>query len=113
MVTSRPNIGYWPCSNEDKTFRNPTEGEDNDTMSSAPAGVQCTERDLYGQRHPIESEELITSKMKAFEEEVGTIPETEKACLLQAQEKCPELLKDDFKLMFLRCEVFNADVSAH
>ena len=80
-------------------------------MSRLPQGVDFTETDLYGQRHPIENDQLITSKLKEFEDEVDKIPEAEKGSLLQAQSKCPSLLVDDFKLMFLRCEIFNADVS--
>lgn len=81
-------------------------------MSTPPPDVEFTESDdLYGQRHPIENAEVIGRKLKQFEAEVDKIPESDRACLTQAQSKCPQLLIDDFKLMFLRCEVFNADVS--
>jgi hypothetical protein len=67
--------------------------------------------DVYGQVHPIETEDLIARKQKEFEDELEKIPESEKQNMLKAQEKCPDLLTDDFKLKFLRCEVFNSDVS--
>ena len=67
--------------------------------------------DQYGQLHPNETAELVESKLKAFEEEVKKLSDDDTKNLKEAQEKCPELLTDQFKLMFLRCEVFNADVS--
>ena len=67
--------------------------------------------DVYGQVHPEETEEMITQKMITFDEEVEKLPAASKKSILQAQEKCPDLLTKDFKLMFLRSEVFNADVS--
>ena len=66
--------------------------------------------DMYGQLHPVETLELIARKRQEFEAEIAKLPD--KKNLEEAQKKCPHLLTDDFKLIFLRCEVFNADVSS-
>lgn len=67
--------------------------------------------DVYGQTHPEETPELIITKLKEFQDELGTLDADVTKSLRKAEEKCPDLLDDDFKLMFLRCEVFNVDVS--
>jgi hypothetical protein len=72
--------------------------------------IEMTEPDIYGQCHPMETHELIQSKFEEFEAELLTLPTTQTASLGMAQEKCPELLDTDFKVMFLRCEVFNVKV---
>jgi hypothetical protein len=78
-------------------------------MSSAATKGQVP--DIYGQVHPNETPELIALKQREFETEIEKLAADTKQNLLQAQERCPELLTHDFKLLFLRCEVFNADVS--
>jgi hypothetical protein len=68
--------------------------------------------DVYGQVHPLETPELLAAKRSEMEVELDQIPLEEKQDWMQAQTKCDEsLVGDDFKLKFLRCEVFNADVS--
>ena len=67
--------------------------------------------DVYGQVHPVETDEMVARKLRAFQEELDKLPSDAKQSVLQAQEKCPNLLTDDFKLMFLRSVVFNVDVS--
>ena len=74
--------------------------------------IEMTEPDIYGQCHPIESSSLIETKLKEFEAELVKLPEEKTISLKMADEKCPpNYIDDDFKLMFLRCEVFNVDVS--
>lgn len=72
--------------------------------------IPMTEADQYGQRHPIESEDLIRTTLKELEQEIARIAGDKRVAYNQAVEKCPQLLTDEFKLMFLRCEVFNAKV---
>ena len=71
--------------------------------------------DVYGQVHPVETPDLLETKRAELEEELRKIPMEEKIEWMEAQAKCgidhPDLVGDDFKLQFLRCEVFNADVS--
>jgi hypothetical protein len=74
-------------------------------------------RDVYGQLHPLESRELVQDKLAEFDALLKEITEKEEnetsKSLLQATEKCPNLLTSDFKLIFLRCELFNADAAVH
>ncbi|CAB9518711.1 tocopherol transfer protein-like [Seminavis robusta] len=74
--------------------------------------LRFTEPDCYGQTHPIETPQLIASKLQSFEHQLVAIPHHKKTCLKQAMKKCPELLTDKFKLMFLRCECFNDQKAA-
>lgn len=67
--------------------------------------------DVYGQVHPVEAEDLLISKLQELEHELDQIPTEDKSEWMQAMAKCPELVAEDFKLKFLRCEVFNSDVS--
>lgn len=79
-------------------------------MSSSDAIVDNTP-DQYGQVHPHETPELIARKMALFEKEVKKLKSVDAKSVKEAQLQCPELLTHKFKLMFLRAEVFNADVS--
>jgi hypothetical protein len=86
------------------------------TMMSSDA-TKGQVSDVYGQLHPKETPELIAQKLTEMESEIEKLAAdtstTKQNCLQlqQAQKRCPELLTDGFKLMFLRCEVFNANVS--
>lgn len=83
-------------------------------MSSEATAGQVA--DVYGQVHPVETPALLEAKLAELEVELGNIPVEEKMEWLEAQAKCgqdyPALVGDDFKLQFLRCEVFNADLAA-
>jgi len=70
--------------------------------------------DVYGQLHPIETPKLIETKLAEFDDLVAErtqkIDDKNKE-LIQALKKCPDLLTKQFKLMFLRCEVFNTPLA--
>jgi hypothetical protein len=67
--------------------------------------------DVYGQVHPVETPELIQTKLIALHKELAQLPTDKTIAWKQAQEQCPHLVNEDFQLQFLRCEVFNTDVS--
>ena len=79
---------------------------------SAPAVIEDeADPDLYGQIHTVENDELIQKSLHSFDALLAVVPDKKKHSVLQAQVKCPEILTDSFKLMFLRCECYNAEVS--
>jgi len=57
-----------------------------------------------------ETADLIEQSLAVFEKEVSRIES--KSDLLAAQEKCPELLDDAFKLLFLRTDLFDPELAA-
>jgi hypothetical protein len=69
--------------------------------------------DVYGQTHPIETEDLIQKSLHDFHAILEQVPNKKKHNVLQAQLKCPQMLTDSFKLMFLRCECYNTEVSVN
>jgi hypothetical protein len=78
------------------------------TMSTV---TSAEKPDIHGQIHPAETPELIIYKLEEMDEELRALPQEKAVFVRQAQDKCPELLSDEFNLLFLRCEVFNAKVS--
>lgn len=83
-------------------------------MVSASAFVNGEEQriDVYGQVHPEETDDLISKCLRDFDDAVNIIPDKKKRCVMEAEKQCPDLLTSSFKLMFLRCEVFQVDVSS-
>uniref|UniRef100_A0A7R9ZA46 CRAL-TRIO domain-containing protein n=1 Tax=Pseudictyota dubia TaxID=2749911 RepID=A0A7R9ZA46_9STRA len=71
-----------------------------------------TKPDVYGQCHPLESPELIAGSLVRVEEELKSLPERVRNGWDEACERCPSLVGDDHKLMFLRCQGFHADRAA-
>ena len=81
--------------------------------STTTTAFQYTEYDeLYGQHIPKETPELISSKLQDLQKKLDFIADENKKDWTMALQKCPELCDDKFKLMFLRCEVFNCDKAA-
>ena len=62
-------------------------------------------------QYPTETKQLFADKLREFHNEVASIPR--KDALALAQERCPELLEDNFKLLFLRTEILDAKRAAH
>lgn len=67
--------------------------------------------DVYGQIHPTETEALMQKSLHDFHAVLEHVPNKKKHNALQAIMKCPEMITDSFKLMFLRCECYNTEVS--
>ena len=80
-------------------------------MAVSSSTIEFSASDFYGQLHPIETPKMREIALSTLESELSKIPDNEKQPYLEAKEKCPELVNDSHKLMFLRCEVYDACVS--
>jgi hypothetical protein len=69
--------------------------------------------DICGEAPALEeTEELIQDALAALEEHIEAIPHTSRTPFNRARIECPEYVNDPaFRLMFLRRELFNAEVS--
>jgi hypothetical protein len=79
-----------------------------ETCGKRSIRMEMTETDEFGQSHPRESKDLLTAKLKELDTEVSKIDK--RHALPQAERKCPDQV-ETFKLCFLCCEVFHANVS--
>ena len=65
---------------------------------------------IYSQTQtPNESPKFVTERLADFDRILAKVPSKKKTEYLTALEKCPNECSDDFKLVFLRCEVFNVE----
>jgi len=60
---------------------------------------------------PEETPALIEEKISEFDKTLAKIDPKKKIGCTLAQEKCPGLCEEDFKLVFLRCEVFQVKLA--
>lgn len=84
------------------------------TSESADADLAAATAALsiYGQKpQPEETSEFLSKSHLGLLEELDKLPDEKKAGWLQAKEKCPNLVGEEHRLMFLRCERFNVEVS--
>lgn len=93
------------------TTKTGLEAKQKKTMATSEATVGQIP-DIYGQLHPIETPDLIERKQTEFALEIEKIPSDQRQNAILAEDKCPDIVNTSFKLMFLRCEVFNADLAA-
>lgn len=56
---------------------------------------------------PEETPALVQEKLAQFDLLIDKVDSKKKSSYIAAQESCPDRCGDDFKLAFLRCEVFN------
>lgn len=69
--------------------------------------------DLYGQRHAIETAKCISDSLRLLEKEIRKLPDEDRSGIDQASIVCPEIYESkEHRLLFLRCEQFNADLAA-
>ena len=100
----------YPTDSEQPCNISVVENDEEDDVDDAGAVTSST-ADLYGQKHPIETDEMIQNAIRDFDDLLqNRIPHNKKKSVLDAQRNCPELLTDSLKLMFLRCECFKVDV---
>ena len=69
--------------------------------------------DLYGQRHAIETPQLIQDSLVLLEDELCKLPEEDQSGLIRASIECPDIFDSkEHRLLFLRCEQYNVDLAA-
>ena len=102
-----PSFGY--------EYDNDDDDEDDcngNEITTPPSFLPIDANNIYKQSPtPIETDTLINESLTRFNSILDTIEIDEKHGYLMAKEKCPDLCDDSFKLIFLRCEVFNVEKS--
>jgi len=102
ILDQRPNIELYV----------PSLGDDDDDDDYNDKHHVIDANNIYKQSPtPKETDTLINESLARFNSILDTIDVDEKHGYLMAKEKCPNLCDDTFKLIFLRCEVFNVEKS--
>lgn len=87
-------------------------------MTNSPVSHVVSEKlvkeepDQYGQQHPIENSDVLEESLQLMNKEINKLSKTNWPDMYEAMEKCTVAKTDAHKLLFLRCEQFNADMAA-
>uniref|UniRef100_A0A7S2KWX8 CRAL-TRIO domain-containing protein n=1 Tax=Leptocylindrus danicus TaxID=163516 RepID=A0A7S2KWX8_9STRA len=74
---------------------------------------EFTEKNKFGQRHPIETAEKVADALRRLDEHLLQFGTTEdRAAFDLACQQNSSVVSSSHKLMFLRCELFNVDLAA-
>lgn len=70
-------------------------------------------KEIYGQKPAMpETTEIVKEGIVGMKAELEEIADSKKSAFKKASSKCPELLTDEFMLMFLRCDLFDTKSAA-
>jgi CRAL/TRIO domain len=86
--------------------RNCKNNKNIESESCVSEPIQYYKPDVYGQVHPIETEELLNTSLAEFERQLRAVSPDMSGAALMAEEMCPDIVCRDFKICFLRAEVF-------
>ena len=98
------------CSSDDDRPSEQSNSSSCDKPNVRKHKITLLDADIYGQRHPVESETLIKSKLLEFGSSIKKLGPSRLKNVSAAELRCPELVSACFKLVFLRCECFDAEV---
>ncbi len=100
-------------SNEEEVCSTPPSSASNETKHICSRYLKKQSPDIYGQQHAVESLKCISDSLRLLEREIRNLPEEKKSGIEQAKVLCPEIFESkEHRLLFLRCEQFNVDVSS-
>ena len=85
----------------------------NDTTDADLAAATAAQLNIYGQRsQPEETPDFLSKAHTKLLSELDKLNSEIKAGWNKANEKCPQLVNEEHRLMFLRCELFNEELAA-
>ena len=84
-----------------------------DTTDADLAAATAAQLSIYGQRsQPEETPDFLSKSHTKLLSELNKLNSDIKAGWIKANEKCPQLVNEEHRLMFLRCELFNEELAA-
>jgi CRAL/TRIO domain len=110
--TSTGSVGVGSSSRKNGSNRNSSDCTISDAKNRRGStrfvldSIVYQKPDFYGQSHPIETDELIEAALEEFEHELRKMSSEISCPAVMAEQMCPEIVSRDFKLCFLRTEVF-------
>ena len=105
-IVKDPTTSYNDAVSNIKTMAS-SDSKEADSQATTSAALAS----IYGQKpQPDETPEFLSKSHAELNAELDKLDDDKRAGWLRAKEECPTLVGEEHRLIFLRCEVFNAEV---